>query len=289
MSYWENANHSWSPDSTRYINTPDQKSRELFYYIQEIGHFKAHQPYFTERANLPSFLVKFTHSGEGKLIYKNQHYILKKGDVFFIDCREYQHYQTTSDEPWEMDWIHFFGGNAEAFYQEFMKNGTNVFHTEMNTLANPIHLIINQMLLIQENQHAQTDYQVSVLLHQLLNELLLQKNQLDFTYEEIPDHVLAMKDFLDQYFKEVISMEQLEKLFHVNKYQLNKDFSRYIGQPPISYQINKKISYAKDLLRYSKQSIKEIAMEVGLENFAYFSRLFKKRTGLSPSSYRKIG
>ena len=35
--------------------------------------------------------------------------------------------------------------------------------------------------------------------------------------------------------------------------------------------------------------MKEIAVDVGLENYAYFSRLFKKRTGLTPSQYRKSG
>ena len=35
MDYWEKANHSWSTDSLRYINTSTQKQRELFYYIQE--------------------------------------------------------------------------------------------------------------------------------------------------------------------------------------------------------------------------------------------------------------
>ncbi|EHR4557181.1 AraC family transcriptional regulator, partial [Enterococcus faecalis] len=45
----------------------------------------------------------------------------------------------------------------------------------------------------------------------------------------------------------------------------------------------------KDLLRYSNQTVKEIAVDVGLENYAYFSRLFKKRTGLTPSQYRKSG
>ena len=49
-----------------------------------------------------------------------------------------------------------------------------------------------------------------------------------------------------------------------------------------------KISYSKDLLRYSNQTVKEIAVDVGLENYAYFSRLFKKRTGLTPSQYRKV-
>ncbi|MCB5954332.1 AraC family transcriptional regulator [Enterococcus sp. CWB-B31] len=289
MSYWEKANHSWSQDSIRYINTPSEKSKELFYYVQEIGYFKASRPYFTERENLPSFLMKFTHSGKGCLAYKNQKYILEAGDIFFIDCMDYQHYQTISEEPWEMYWVHFYGGNSELFYQEFMKNGSNVFHSNTANLENPIHLILRQLLHVQENRHAQTDFQSSVLLHQLLNELLIQKNQLDFTYEEIPDYVLAMKAFIDRQFKESLSMEQLEKQFHINKYQLNREFSRFIGQPPINYQINKKISFAKDLLRYSDQSIQEIALELGWDNFAYFSRLFKKKTGLTPGVYRKIG
>ncbi len=53
MTYWEKANHSWTADSTRFILTPKQKSRDLFYYIQEIGYFKANKPYFTKRENLP--------------------------------------------------------------------------------------------------------------------------------------------------------------------------------------------------------------------------------------------
>lgn len=289
MSYWEKADHSWSKDSKRHILTPTQKSRNLFYYIQEIGHFKAQKPYFTEREQLPSYLIKFTLNGEGQLNYQGKTYPLKRGTLFFIDCQNYQYYKTVSDDYWEMDWVHFSGGQAAAFYQEFCKNGSPIFQTENLPETNPIHLIMEQLLLLQEQQNAQTDYQASVLLHQLLNELLLQKYQQDFAYETIPTHVLAMKAYLDDHFTETIPLDLLEQLFHVNKYQLNKEFSKYIGLPPIKYQINQKISYSKDLLRYSDKSIKEIAVEIGLENFAYFSRLFKKRTGLTPSQYRKIG
>lgn len=60
MDYWEKADYSWSDDSKRHILTPSSKSRTLFYYIQEIGQFKASRPYYTERAHLPSYLIKFT-------------------------------------------------------------------------------------------------------------------------------------------------------------------------------------------------------------------------------------
>ncbi|MGM0126196.1 AraC family transcriptional regulator [Enterococcus sp. AZ194] len=289
MTYWEKADYSWSSDSERYILTPTPRSRRLFYYIQEIGHFKAHQPYFTEREHLPSYLIKFTLQGEGLLRYKNQSYSIKSGDLFFIDCNEYQYYQTVSEDYWEMDWVHFSGAQSALFYEEFIKNDCPVFHTEGTPKTNAIHLILEQLLALQTQPHAQTDYHSSILLHQLLNEALLQKYQQDFSYEAIPKHILDMRVFLDAHFAETLSLEDLETIFHINKYQLNKEFSKFIGLPPIKYQINKKISYSKDLLRYSEKSIKEISLEVGLENFAYFSRLFKKRTGLTPSQYRKIG
>ncbi len=289
MNYWEKADHSWSKDSKRSILTPTQKSQSLFYYLQEIGHFKASKPYFTEREHLPSYLIKYTLRGRGELLYKNQHYLLEPGTLFFIDCLEYQYYKTISDEPWEMDWVHFSGGNAAAFYQEFSKNQLPIFQTTNLPENNPIHLIMEQLLLLQAQQNAQTDYHSSVLIHQLLNELLLQKYQQDFTYKAIPTHILRMKDYIDRHFKENLSLEQLEQIYHINKFQLTKEFSKYIGLPPIKYQINKKISYAKNLLRYSDTSIKEIAIDIGLENSAYFSRLFKKNTGLTPSQYRKIG
>ncbi|MGX7199773.1 AraC family transcriptional regulator [Enterococcus nangangensis] len=289
MNYFQNADYSWSEDSLRYIHTPSQKTQELFYYIQEIGHFKAFPPYFTERAGLPSYLMKFTLKGQGELTYHDETFTLDAGSVFFIDCKDYQYYHTKSrDTPWEMDWIHFSGGNTGRFYQEFMRSGKNVFQVTGNPQENALHLIMQQLLKLQDHPNAKSEYQASVLIHQLLNELLLQKFQQDFTEEDIPAYILGMKDYLDTHFQKNITLDSLEHRFHLNKFQLNKEFSFYMGLPPIDYVISKKISYAKDLLRYTKENIQTISVDCGVDNPAYFSRLFKKKTGFSPSEYRKI-
>ena len=259
----------------RYIHTPSQKTRELFYYTQEIGHFKANLPYFTERAGLPSFLMKFTLGGVGKLKYHGETFQLSAGDVFFIDCKDYQYYKTVSqDAPWEMDWIHFYGGNTRRFYDEFMSQGKNVFRVAGAPADNPLHLIMQQLLKLQDHPNAKSDYLASVLIHQLLNELLLQKFQQDFAEDDIPTYILAMKDYLDANFQKSISLDELEQRFHLNKFQLNKEFSFYIGVPPIDYLIAQKISVAKDLLRYTSETIQVIGANCGIENPAYFSRLF---------------
>lgn len=235
MDYWEKANHSWSTDSLRYINTSTQKQRELFYYIQEIGYFKASKPYFTERENLPSYLIKYTLSGCGELRYKGKSYQLKAGDVFFIDCLDYQYYRTVSQEPWEMDWIHLYGANVAAFYDEFLKNGSPVFHTNpASSRQNPIHLVLQDLLMLQPEPNAKTAFQSSVLIHQLLNELLLQKYHLDFSDSEIPPYILQIRDQLEEDFRQGITLESLEERYHINKYQIVKEFSKYMGLPPSS-------------------------------------------------------
>lgn len=283
--YWEKGNHSWSTDSSRFINTPSPKSKEMFYYIQEIGHFKAHKPYYAERENLPSFLMKYTLSGKGTLFYNNKKHLLEKGDVFFIDCMSYQHYYTESDEPWEMDWIHFQGPNVTAFYNEYLRNGSNLFHSPNLRIPN----LISRLLALTKSKNARTEYSVSLLIHELLNELVLQKNNLIFEAEDIPEYVLDVQVLLDEQFNKKISLDQLEKQFLINKFQLNKEFSKYIGVPPNEYVINNRINFAKNLLRYSNMTISEISYETGIDNIPYFCRLFKNRTGMTPTEFRVNG
>jgi transcriptional regulator GlxA family with amidase domain len=66
-----------------------------------------------------------------------------------------------------------------------------------------------------------------------------------------------------------------------------KKFKEYTGVSPAQYQINLRINKAKDLLVTSKQSLKEIANDLGFESADYFYRLFKKKTGYTPSDYRE--
>lgn len=289
MEYWEKANHSWTKDSKRVINTPSNKTKELFFYIQEIGYFKAFKPYYTEREHLPSYLMKFTLNGQGRLNYLDKEFIIERGDIFLIDCQNYQHYETTSEEPWEMDWIHFYGSTATQLYQEFMKDGLPIFHNTTLPEENPIHHLVQKMIKEQNHANARTDFQNSVMIHELFNELIIQKYQLDFELDDIPEYVSEMKIYLEKNFKNPITLNDLENQFHLNKFQLNKDFSKYIGLPPIDYLITRKISHAKDLLRYTDMTIQQISLDIGIENFAYFSRLFKSKTGMTATFYRKHG
>ncbi len=75
----------------------------------------------------------------------------------------------------------------------------------------------------------------------------------------------------------LISVSKLKMLFRERS-----------GIPPISYFIKLKIEEAKRLIRLEEMNISEISSALGFESIHYFSRLFKKTEGLSPSEYKKL-
>lgn len=60
-----------------------------------------------------------------------------------------------------------------------------------------------------------------------------------------------------------------------------------MGIPVNEYLINTRISYAKELLKYTDMSVEEITYETGMNNVTHFINLFKKREAITPLKYRK--
>lgn len=118
----ENLNCSWTEESERLFVTPSNELKNFLFYVQETGKFSTFQPYFTEREGLHSFLILLTLSGEGALEYQNRRYCLKKGDVFFIDCKPRHKYFAQSKENWDFLWVHFYGADARGFFNYLLRS-----------------------------------------------------------------------------------------------------------------------------------------------------------------------
>ena len=66
-----------------------------------------------------------------------------------------------------------------------------------------------------------------------------------------------------------------------------RNFKEYTGTTPTQYLLSLRISNAQSLLESTSCNVTEIAEIVGYNNPLYFSRLFKKQNGVSPSLFRK--
>ncbi|MEC2175863.1 helix-turn-helix domain-containing protein, partial [Bacillus amyloliquefaciens] len=83
------------------------------------------------------------------------------------------------------------------------------------------------------------------------------------------------------------TLSVLADMCHGSPYHLQRTFKKIRGLSPIEYIQIKRLTKAEHLLLYTDKTVMEIALTVGIPNTAHFATLFKKRTGSSPTAYRK--
>lgn len=93
--------------------------------------------------------------------------------------------------------------------------------------------------------------------------------------------------YLDSNYGQPINLEQLSKVFLASASHISREFRAMYHISPINYLIDKRLSEAKWLLITTDAPIPKIAEQVGYENVYYFGKLFKSRTGYTPTDYRE--
>ncbi|AOZ91797.1 response regulator [Paenibacillus crassostreae] len=93
--------------------------------------------------------------------------------------------------------------------------------------------------------------------------------------------------YIDQKYKEDISLEQSAEYVNLSPHYFSKLFKQHVGENFIDFVTRLRIKEAKLLIVGERLSLKEICYEVGYKDPNYFSRVFKKATGITPSEYRQ--
>ena len=93
----------------------------------------------------------------------------------------------------------------------------------------------------------------------------------------------------DHYMDENMSLNTVAQVANISANHFSAMFSQNVGQTFIEYLTFIRMEHAKELLRCTGKRSSEIAEEVGYKDAHYFSYLFKKTQGMTPSDYRKNG
>lgn len=93
--------------------------------------------------------------------------------------------------------------------------------------------------------------------------------------------------YIKQNYKEELSIEKVADEINISRKYLSSLFKKNINQSFSNYINTLRIEEAKKLLKYTDRTLFDIGVSVGYEDGSYFSKVFKKITGLSPKEYRK--
>lgn len=125
------------------------------------------------------------------------------------------------------------------------------------------------------------------------NLVILLSRQANFTVTLAPIQkkstrlCITVRQYIDNHFKENISLEMLAELTHVSKYHMVHVFTEEYGISPINYLIQKRIEEGKKLLQTTDYSLALIGRTLGFSSPSYFSQVFKKHSDITPLEYRK--
>ena len=282
--YLERADFSWSSDSIRYINTPSVSTRQIFLYVQEAGYFKTRPPYFTERANLHSFLLIYTISGRGMLRTGEKTWPLIPRSCCLINCMDHHYYECLQGQEWEFLWLHYNGTNALGYYKEFLKNGFHVLH-DMDPFF--WESSMRRILALTMKKDLHSDIIVSNLITNLLTQLLITNSSEQLGLGFMPDFIKQTLKTVENEFTRPLTIDELAGKSGVSKFHFSREFKKYVGTTLHDYLITARINHAKEMLKYTNKSVEQIAYESGFNQASHFIQMFKSREKSTPLQYRK--
>lgn len=266
---------------SRIINTPSEAALKSLLYLQETGHIKIIKSHTTQRKALNSYLMVIVRRGKGYLDYSGHSYALTSGSCFFIDCSIPHKYSSDTKDPWELMWIHFNGFNANYYYNLFCENNKNAFKLKKYEEAL---LIISDIIKTFDFPDKFTEIKISELITRLLTLIITSQSSAE---SESSPSFNAIKKYIDETYTSRITLDDICEKFYISKYYLSREFKAKFGITISKYINSKRITYAKELLRFSDLTIEQISERAGIYDANYFTKIFKNAEYILPSEYRK--
>lgn len=259
-----------------------KKTAQNFLYLQHYAIMDMNEAFYTRRRNYDSYLILYTLSGKGELIYRGQNWLLETGYGFLIDCEE-EHAYHSNGTNWKHLVIHFNGGNAQFYYNEYFKEGAPLFHVT--------NIPYFQSLIDNVANHARSakkyhDLYTFISLQQVLA-LIAENRASNVSSNETSDNIQYLCKYLEYHFTEDITLEDMAAFCGLNASYLCRAFKKQTSFSPKEYVTLLRLNRAKNLLSNTDIPAYKIGELVGISNEANFIRLFKKYEHMSPGEYRK--
>ncbi len=242
--------------------------------------------------------LAFILSGEGRYRFEDGIISVKEGDMLILNP-EVKHQALACPEA-ETPATEFFTGATDFQIPGCPANslptpeGGHVLHTE-GELRQKLFKIYSAMeaekALCRQGRYSMLKaYLIQMMVLVIREQCAPAEQTAGYAFESLnrQDVVERMLDYFEDHYSEKISLDQIAENMYLSPFYISKIFKSETGDTPIRHLINIRLEKAKELLASGHAgSIQEVAASVGYDDAYHFSKLFKKRYGMSPSQARK--
>lgn len=232
------------------------------------------------------FLVHHVISGCGSYTAAGITYTVKAGDTFIVYPSVIVTYQADLLDPWEYCWVGFNGAEARIMIAQ------TPFTPTAPVAAFPCAPSVCDAILDIHSAAGTTpasQLRTIGLLHLFLALLMEQADMIPSHTDLSLDYVESAIRFIAHNYSSAVDISAVASSAGISRSHLYRVFMRHIGTPPNEYLTRFRISQACELLERSSLPVSAVAASVGYDDQLYFSRVFKKMTGKSPTQLRETG
>ena len=237
---------------------------------------------------MKGFIVNLTIKGKGQILNGEQAFTVEPGDLLLFPPATVHYYGRAPDaQEWHHRWVYF---RPRAYWADWLKWPWMVETVGRLSLADS-QLIqeFDDLFLDIEETHKQIRPMSEQLAMNLLERLLIRCYEASSLTEhpQVDHRVLEACQILSESLSADISIETLAEKVFLSPSRLAHLFREQVGVSIVRWREDQRIMRAKLLLQTTLLPVAVVGQQVGYDDQLYFSRVFKKRVGVSPSEYRK--
>lgn len=255
------------------------------FYLTALGYYPHAVGHECERLQGASeFILLYCIDGEGEIELNGQIHLLRANTFFIIPKNTPHRYYSSEKVPWSIYWLHFSGTNSRKIYERSLNDGVLYVHAipfEQYRIRS-----FDQIFTTLDRSSSSRDMEIMNfrLLYFVTSFIYFREiNPAVYSIDMVSNSIAYMKMNLDK--KLSINALADEQNLSISHYL--RSFKAKTGQSPIAYFNQLKVQQSCQYLYFTDKSIKEICALLGIDDQYYFSRLFTKLIGTSPSAYRK--
>ncbi len=227
------------------------------------------------------YLIHYIVSGKGIFKIDNKLYHLSAGQAFLIPPEKSVSYQSDEVDPWIYSWIGFSGDGCK----KLLKNIGLSLETPVCESTSPKQTGF-YMDLIQTSSRLKDGKEYAMMGNFLLFLSTLDYQKQEEQKETLNNYASKATDYIARNYAYDISVDDIAHFVNISRSHLFRIFKEQLGVSIQQYLMNIRISTAADMLSTTDYSIQEICFSSGFKDCNYFSKVFMKQKGLSPTQYR---
>ena len=225
------------------------------------------------------FLLVFVENGDAELYTSDSTYDVNDHDliVFYPDSKIF--YEVRKNSDWRIWWMGISGNDVYSFFETFGVSPRSPVlhvgnHREVLSCFNEMYETMNSNHLEQKTMGLSLMYKIfSVLAH----------NAPEIKSSAIRNAVY----YMNYHYDTIKNVSEVASMFGMSRNSFLTLFKKETGKSPVNYLEDLRFARACELLENTDLSVKSIAFSIGFGDPLYFSRFFKKYSGMSPGNYRK--